>query len=142
MSQKKTHPLTGVTPRAPTNTKSRRMTKKKTVGLSFKLDDILEQLSHSEGHEFNINDPSTINEEEAELIATMRAADVDGDGTISLMELSKMGSSLTKANRMAKHYKKVRAKINGTYRVKSHIYIRFNFLMELSKMVSYPVDNL
>ena len=84
--------------------------KKKTVGLSFKLDDILDQLSHSEGHEFNIHDPSTINEEEAELIATMRAADVDGDGTISLMELSKMGSSLTKANRMAKHYKKVRAK--------------------------------
>ena len=110
MSQKKTHPLTGVTPAPTKSSKSRRMTKKKTVGLSFKLDDILDQLSHSEGHEFNIHDPSTINEEEAELIATMRAADVDGDGTISLMELSKMGSSLTKANRMAKHYKKVRQK--------------------------------
>ena len=71
------------------------------MSLSFLL------ISHSEGHDFDLNDPSTINEEEAELIATMRAADTDGDGTISLLELSKMGSQLNTANRLQKHYKKI-----------------------------------
>ena len=75
--------------------------------VGFKIDEILSQLSHSGGHDFDLNDPSTINEEEAELIATMRAADVDGDGTISLLELSKMGTALNSANRMQKHYKKI-----------------------------------
>ena len=75
--------------------------------IGFKIDDILTQLSHSEGHDFDINDPSTINDEERELIATMRAADTDGDGTISLIELSKMGSALQKSNAASRHLKKI-----------------------------------